>query len=304
VLTRDDVFRAREAIGARLVRTPTLYSPELGAHLKCELFQRTGSFKDRGALNRISALTPAERERGVITISAGNHAQAVAWAAATQHVEALVVMPQSAADHKAAAAEAYGATVDRTPKTWSDAFEHLDRLLEETGRALVHPHEDPLVLAGAGTLALELEQDVPGADAIVVGVGGGGLIGGIQAAVGDRVRVVAVEPELSQAFHAAAKAGHPVTLEPSSIADGLNSPRFGALPFELCRDLERVLVTEDEIAEAMRFLYARAKLAVEPAGAAATAALLTKKITADNPVVVVSGGNVAPEIASDILDFR
>jgi len=304
VLTRDDVVRAREAIGARLVRTPTLYSPELGAHLKCELFQRTGSFKDRGALNRISGLTPAERERGVITISAGNHAQAVAWAAAQQHVDALVVMPRSAADHKAAATEAYGATVDRTPETWSDAFEHLDRLLEETGRALVHPHEDPLVLAGAGTLALELEEDVPGADTIVVGVGGGGLIGGIQAAVGDRLRVVAVEPELSQAFHAAASAGHPVTLEPGSIADGLNSPRFGALPFELCRDLERVLVSEDEIAEAMRFLYARAKLAVEPAGAAAAAALLTKKITADNPVVVVSGGNVASEIASDILDFR
>jgi len=304
VLTRDDVVRAREAIGPRVVRTPTLYSPDLGAHLKCELFQRTGSFKDRGALNRISALTPAERERGVITISAGNHAQAVAWAAAQQQVDALIVMARAAPDHKATAAQAYGAKVDRTPETWSDAFEHLDRLLEETGRALVHPHEDPLVLAGAGTLALELEEDVPGADAIVVGVGGGGLIGGIQAAVGDRVRVVAVEPELSRAFHAAVDAGHPVTLEPSSIADGLNSPRIGALPFELCRDLERVLVTEDEIAAAMRFLYARAKLAVEPAGAAATAALLTRKIAADNPIVVVSGGNVAPEIASDILDSR
>jgi threonine dehydratase len=304
VLARDDVVRAREAIGPRVVRTPTLYSPDLGAHLKCELFQRTGSFKDRGAVNRITALTSAERERGVITISAGNHAQAVAWAAAEQGVDALIVMARPAPDHKAAAAQAYGATVDRTPETWSDAFDHLDRLLEETGRALVHPHEDPLVLAGAGTLALELVEDVPEADAIVVGVGGGGLIGGIQAAVGDRMRVVAVEPELSQAFHAAADAGHPVTLEPSSIADGLNSPRFGALPFELCRDLERVLVTEDEIAEAMRFLYARAKLAVEPAGAAATAALLTGKIKAHNPVIVVSGGNVAPEIASDILDSR
>jgi threonine dehydratase len=304
VVTRDDVLRAREAIAAEVVRTPTLHSPDLGSYLKCELFQRTGSFKDRGALNRITALTPAERERGVITISAGNHAQAVAWAAAQQHVDALVVMAKPAPDHKAAAAQAYGATVDRTPETWSDAFEHLDRLRDETGRALVHPHEDPFVVAGAGTLALEIEEDVPGADAIVVGVGGGGLIAGIQAAVGDRMRVVAVEPELSQAFHAAAAAGHPVSLEPSSIADGLNSPRFGALPFELCRDLERVLVSEDEIKEAMRFLYARAKLAVEPAGAAAAAALLTKKITARSPVVVVSGGNVAPEIASGILDFR
>jgi threonine dehydratase len=304
VLARDDVLRAREAIRGNVVRTPALYSPDLKAHLKCELFQRTGSFKDRGALNRITALTHEERERGVITISAGNHAQAVAWAAAAQGVDALIVMAQPAADHKAAAAEAYGATVDRTPPTWSDAFEHLERLVEETGRVLVHPHEDPLVLAGAGTLALEIEEDAPGADAVVVGVGGGGLIGGIQAAIGDRTRVVAVEPELSQAFHAAVEAGHPVTLEPSSIADGLNSPRFGALPFELCRHLERVLVTEDEIAKAMRFLYARAKLAVEPAGAAAAAALLTGKVTASHPVAVVSGGNVAPEIASGILDFR
>ena len=304
MLTRDDVLRAREAIRGNVVRTPTLYSPDLKAQLKCELFQRTGSFKDRGALNRITALTREERERGVITISAGNHAQAVAWAAAAQGVDALIVMAQPAPDHKAAAAEAFGATVDRTPPTWTDAFEHLERLVEETGRVLVHPHEDPLVLAGAGTLALEIEEDAPGADAVVVGVGGGGLIGGIQAAIGNRTRVVAVEPELSQAFHAAVEAGHPVTLEPSSIADGLNSPRFGALPFELCRHLERVLVTDDEIAEAMRFLYARAKLAVEPAGAAATAALLTGKVTASHPVAVVSGGNVAPEIASGILDFR
>jgi threonine dehydratase len=285
VLTRDDVLRAREAIGDAVVRTPTLYSPDLKAHLKCELFQRTGSFKDRGALNSITALTPEERQRGVITISAGNHAQGVAWAAAAQDVNALIVMAQPAPDHKAAAAEAYGATVDRTPPTWSDAFEHLDRLVEET-------------------LALEIEEDVPGADAVVVGVGGGGLIGGIQAAVGDRMGVVAVEPELSQGFHAAVEAGRPVTLEPTSIADALNSPRFGALPFELCRHLERVLVTEDEIAKAMRLLYARAKLAVEPAGAAAAAALLTGKVTASNPVAVVSGGNVAPEIASGILVFR
>ena len=304
MLTRDDVVRAREAIGTRVVRTPTLYSPALGAHLKCELFQRTGSFKDRGALNRISSLTLEERERGVITFSAGNHAQAVAWAAAEHGVDSLIVMARPAPDHKAAAAEAYGATVDRTPATWTDAFDHLRRLVDETGRALVHPHEDPFVLAGAGTLALEVEDDVPDADAVVVGVGGGGLIGGIQAAVGDRVRVVAVEPELSPAFHAAVEAGHPVTLEPSSIADGLNAPRFGALPFELCRHLERVLVTDDEITEAMRFLYARAKLAVEPAAAAAAAAVLTKKVAARNPVLVVSGGNVAPEIASGILGFR
>lgn len=304
MLTRDDVLRARATLGDRLPRTPTLFAHELDAHLKCELFQRTGSFKSRGALNKIAALTAEERRRGVITISAGNHAQAVAWAAAEAGVDALVVMARPAPEHKAEATRAYGATVDRAPETWSDAFDHLARLIDETGRVLVHPHEDPLVLAGAGTLALEIEEDVPEADAVVVAVGGGGLVAGIQAAIGDRMRVIAVEPERAQAFHAAVEAGHPVNLEPSSIADGCNAPRFGQLPFELCRDLERVLVSDAEIEEAFRHLYARAKLAAEPAGAVAAAALLTGKVEARNPVVVVSGGNVATEIASGILDSR
>jgi len=304
VLTRDDVLRARDALAGNVVRTPTIHSPDLRAYLKCELFQRTGSFKARGALNAITALTPDERSRGVITASAGNHAQAVAWAAREHGVDALVVMAQPAAEYKAEATRAYGATVDRTPATWTEAFEHLDRLIEQTGRVLVHPHEDPRVLAGAGTLALEILEDVPHADAIVVGVGGGGLIAGIQAAVGDRVRVIAVEPELSRAFDAAVEAGHPVTLEPRSIADGLNAPRIGALPFALCRDLERLLVGDDEIAAAFRLLYERAKLAVEAAAAAPLAALLSGRIDAASPVLVVSGGNVAPQIASGILASR
>jgi threonine dehydratase len=160
------------------------------------------------------------------------------------------------------------------------------------------------VLAGAGTLALEIEEDAPGADAVVVAVGGGGLIAGIQAAVGHRLRVIGVEPELSQAFHAAVEAGEPVSLEPSSIADGCNAPRFGRLPFRLCRHLERVLVTETEIEDAVRYLHGRAKLAAEPAGAVAAAALLAGRIEAENPVVVVSGGNVSPQIASGILGSR
>lgn len=304
MLTREDVERARAAIRDAVVRTPTLHSPDVGAYLKCELFQRTGSFKDRGARNKLASLTPDERARGVITISAGNHAQAVAWAAAQERVDALVVMAQPAPEYKAEATRAWGATVDRSPPTWSDAFDHLEHLIAETGRVLVHPHEDPLVLAGAGTLALEIEEDVPDADAVVVAVGGGGLIAGIQAAVGDRMRVVAVEPERAQALHAAVEAGRPVVEEPSSIADGCNAPRFGQLPFDLCRDLERVLVAEDEIEAALRVLYARAKLAVEPAGAVAAAALLTGKVHAECPVVVVSGGNVSPEIASGILGSR
>ena len=272
MLTRDDVLRARATIGERLARTPTIRSRALGAHLKCELFQRTGSFKSRGALNKLSSLTPDERRRGVITISAGNHAQAVAWAAAQEGIDALVVMARTSSAQKIAATRAYGATVDLESPTWIDAFERLERLIEETGRVLVHPHEDPLVLAGAGTVGLELEEDVPGADAVVVAVGGGGLIAGIQAAIGAGRRVIAVEPELASAFHAAIEAGHPVSLEPTSIADGCNAPRLGQLPFELCRELEHVLVSEAEIEEAFRFLYTRTKLAVEPAAAVAAAA--------------------------------
>ena len=255
-------------------------------------------------MNKLMSLTLEERRRGVITISAGNHAQAVAWAAAEEGVDALVVMAQRAPDHKAEATRAYGATVDRAAETWMDAFARLDELIEQTGRVLVHPHEDPHVLAGAGTLALEIEEDAPDADAVVVAVGGGGLIAGIQAAVGERIRVIAVEPELSQAFHAAVEAGEPVSLEPGSIADGCNAPRFGRLPFQLCRGLERVLVGEAEIEDAVRHLYGRAKLAAEPAGAVATAARLMGRIEAENPVLVVSGGNVDPEIASGILARR
>src|SRR4029077_18346833 len=181
-------------------------------------------------------------------------------------------------------------TVDLEATSSLQALERLHLLIEQTGRILVHPHEDPFVLAGAGTIGLEIEEDAPDADAVIVAVGGGGLISGIQAAIGDHTRVIAVEPERSQALHAGIAAGHPVTVEPTSIAQGPNPPRCGQLPIELCRDLERVLVTEDEIKHAFRFLYERAKLAVEPAGAAATAALLARKVEASNPVVIVSGG--------------
>jgi threonine dehydratase len=304
VLDRDDVLRARETIGDRLPRTPLLSSRTLGARLKCELFQRTGSFKSRGALNRLSVLTAEERERGVITISAGNHAQAVAWAAAEEGVDALVVMVASASPQKVAATRGYGATVDLGATTGVEVFERGQRLTEETGRVFVHPHEDTLVLAGAGTVGLEIEEDAPDADAVVVAVGGGGLIAGIQAAIGNRTRVIAVEPERSQALHAGIAAGRPVTVEATSIADGLNPPQCGQLPIDLCRDLERVLVTEDEIQDAFHFLYERAKLAAEPAGAAATAAVLSGKVQAERAVVVVSGGNVSTQMTSAILARR
>ena len=304
MVTRDDVLRARAAIADRLPRTPTLYSHELGAYLKCELFQRTGSFKARGAVNKITALTPDERRRGVIAISAGNHAQAVAYVAAQEGVDALLVMWRGASEHKIAATRRYGAAVDLHANDPAQAFDRLHELIEETGRTLIHPFDDPLVCAGQGTVGLEIEEDTPDADAVIVAVGGGGLITGIAAAIGEHMRVIAVEPERSRALHAALDAGEPVPVRPESVADGLNAPFAGHLAVDACRDLERVLVSEEEIKDAFRFLYVRTKLAVEPAGAAAAAALLANKIETENCVVVVSGGNVSPEIASGILACR
>ena len=302
--TRDDVLRARETIGGRLARTPTMSSRTIGARLKCELFQRTGSFKVRGALNKLSSLAADEKQRGVIAISAGNHAQAVAYAAAEEKVDALVVMWQGASEQKIAATRGYGATVDLEATGPGDAFDRLHELIESTGRTLVHPFDDPVVIAGAGTVGLEILEDAPDADAVIVAVGGGGLISGIQTAIGDRVRVVAVEPDTSTALHTAIEHGKPTPVTPTSIADGLNAPFAGALPLEICRDLERVLVTEQEIERAFRLLYERSKLACEPAGAAATAAWLSGRIEADRPVLVVSGGNVAADTAAAILARR
>jgi len=299
--TRDDVERARATIGDRLHRTPMLGNRTIGARLKCELFQRTGSFKSRGALNKISNLTEEEKRRGVIAISAGNHAQAAAFGAAAEGIGALVVMWQGASEQKITATRGYGAQVDLEATGPGDAFERLHELMEQTGRTLVHPFDDPLVIAGAGTVGLEIEEDASDADAVVVPVGGGGLISGIQTAIGDRMRVIAVEPETSTALHTGLEHGKPTHVTPASIADGLNAPFAGALALEICKHLERVLVTEEEIEHAFRMLYQRAKLAVEPAGAAATAAWLAGKIDAEHPVLLASGGNVAGRTAAAIL---
>lgn len=306
MVSRDDVLRARPAVEAFLSRTPMLSSRTLGVRLKCELFQRTGSFKSRGAINKLSTLTDEEKARGVIAVSAGNHAQAVAYAAAEFGVDVLVVMWQGASEQKIAATRGYGAGVDLEAAGPADSFRRLDELIEQSGRTLVHPFNDPVVVAGAGTVGLEIEEDAPDADVVVVAVGGGGLISGVVAALGAkrRLRVVAVEPETSQALHAALAAGRSVPVEPRSIADGLNAPFAGTVAVEMCRDLERVLVSEEEIETAFRLLYARAKLACEPAGAAALAAILSGKVEGERPVVIVSGGNVSPETASGILALR
>jgi threonine dehydratase len=315
LLTLDDVYAARERIAGRLHRTPMLTSRTLServgvpVHFKAELLQRTGAFKPRGVLNKLATLTDEEKARGVISISAGNHAQALAYASAVEGIDALVVMWQTASPMKIAAAREYGATVDDSPADIPTAFEHLDRLVVETGRTLVHPYDDPLVMAGQGTVGLEMLEDVPDADVIVVQVGGGGLVSGIATAVKGLkpdARVIAVEPELSNALAASLAAGEPVTIEPKSIADGLNGPYAGPNCVRVCLDLgvESVLLTEEELKEGFRFVYGRMKLACEVAGSATAAALLAGKIDLEpgNTVAaVVSGGNIAAHTAAAIL---
>jgi threonine dehydratase len=315
LLALDDVRSARATIGGRLHRTPTLSSATLSrqigapAFLKAELFQRTGSFKPRGMLNALAHLSEEEKRLGVITISAGNAAQSLAYCAALEDVDCLVVMWQSASEVKLEATRAYGGTVDLEAANPAEAFERLEQLREQTGRAFVHSFDDPHLIAGHGTLGLELHEDVSELGTVVVPIGGGGLISGIAVALKAlhfEIRIVGVEPELSPAMHTALAAGEPVRIEPRSIADGLNAPFAGENTLAICRELvdDLILVTEDEIADAMRFLYSRAKLACEPAGAAATAALLAGKIAVEPDaavVSVVSGGNVAPETAVAIL---
>jgi threonine dehydratase len=293
-VTRDDVERAAALVRSRLHRTPVFSARSLrdGLTLKAELFQRTGSFKPRGVLTNLAALAPADRRRGVISVSAGNHAQALAWGAREEGIDALLVMWQGASAAKVAATRGYGAAVDLEAADPAEAFARLDELIETTGRVFVHPFDAPGTIAGQGTVGLEILEDVDGVDTIVVPCGGGGLVSGIAVAcVPAGVRVAA---------------GAPVPVSPRSVADALAAPFAGRLAVELCGALgvPVVTVSDDEIREAFRVLYARAKLAVEPGAAASLAAVLRGKVDGERIVAVVSGGNVAAETASDILAGR
>jgi threonine dehydratase len=315
LLSLDDVYRARERIGDRLHRTPLLrsgtLSEQIGADVrfKAELFQRTGSFKPRGVLSKLATLSDEEKKRGVISISAGNHAQALAYASGVEGIDALVVMWQTASPMKIGAARGYGATIDTEAPDIPSAFARLEELTESTGRTLVHPYDDPQVMAGQGTVGVEILEDAPDADVVLVQVGGGGLVSGIATAVKalrPGVRVIAVEPERSPALHESLKAGEPVTVEARSIADGLNGPYAGANCVRVCKELEveSVLVSEEALEAAFRFMYTRMKLACEVAGAATAAALLSGVVEVERRqtvAAVVSGGNVAPKTAAAIL---
>lgn len=308
-LSRDDVVRAAETIRGRVRRTPLLDGSDVapGLRLKAELLQHTGSFKVRGVTNRLAAMSAEERRHGVAGASAGNHAIALAWGAAREGLDCVVFSWPGGSPFKLDRARALGARIDVEAADPSGAFARLEAHLAATGAALVHPFDDPLVLAGQGTVGLEILEDAPETDVVVVAVGGGGLVGGIATAVAPRgVRVVGVEPVGSAALLPALEAGEPIPITPDTIASGLDAPYVGRNALAACQAarVEVVTVPDDAIEAAMRRLYAEAKLACEPAGATATAAVLSGLVEGDSVVAVVSGGNVGAEIASDILAGR
>lgn len=304
-----DVRAAQERLLGKVHRTPLFSAASLGERidvrlfLKCESFQKTGSFKARGALNKLLSLSETERATGIVTVSAGNHAQAVAWAARLVDAPCVVVMPSDAPGAKIDAVRGYAAEIvfhdDR-----DTLFVKLEEVRAARGLVFVHPFDDPVVLAGAGTAGLEIVEDLPEVDVVVVPVGGGGLLGGVASAVSSlrpSVRVVAVELAAGPGMAPALAAGKPIPVPrpTGTLADGMTPPFVGSIPLGIVEELgvELHTVTEDEIAGAMRALASRAKLVVEGSGAAATAALLSGRIPVRrgaNVVALVSGGNVDP----------
>jgi threo-3-hydroxy-L-aspartate ammonia-lyase len=309
-VTLADVRAARERIAMHVHRTPVFTSRQLDERLgcrlffKCEVFQRVGAFKARGAFSRLTLLSAAERAGGVVAFSSGNHAQAVALAARELGVRATIVMPTDAPALKAAATRGYGARVVPYDRASGDREAIARRIVSEEGAVLVPPFDDDAVIAGQGTLALELLEEVPGLEVVVAPCGGGGLLSGIAVAgrgVKPDLRVFGVEPEAGDDMKRSLAAGRPVTIPvPATIADALQTTRPAERTLAIVRALaEDVLTVSDlELRQAMALLAARLKLVVEPGGAAGFAALLAGKVpgVAGRRVgVVLSGGNVDPD---------
>ncbi len=314
----------RPIVAERVHRTPTLSSLAAGRvaaaatgsrlagdrlYLKAEHLQKTGSFKPRGMTARVATLSPDERRRGIITVSAGNAAQGYAFAGAALDVPVTVVMPAAANRSKAEAAAGYGARVvlegDEFIATWAA----MERIQAEGGLVFCHPFDDPHVIAGHGTVGVEIVEDLPDVDVVVVGIGGGGLISGVAAAVkGLRpsARVYGVEPTRSNAISLGLAAGEPVRITPVSVADGLNAPFAGSIPLAMIGALveDVILIDDDLILGAFRFAIERMKQVLEPAGAAALAATLTGRIPirdGETVAVVLSGGNVDVSRIGELL---
>ncbi|MEU9931338.1 MULTISPECIES: threonine ammonia-lyase [Streptomyces] len=277
-------------------------------HLKCENLQRTGSFKLRGAYVRISGLSPVERAAGVVAASAGNHAQGVALASSLLGVRSTVFMPVGAPLPKVAATREYGAEVRLHGQVVDETLAAAQQYAEETGAVFIHPFDHPDIIAGQGTVGLEILEQCPEVRTIVLGIGGGGFAAGVAVAVKalrPDVRIVGVQAEGAACYPPSLAAGHPVSLDsPATMADGIKVGRPGDVPFALIEELvdEVRTVTEDELSSALLLCLERAKLVVEPAGASPVAALLSDPKAFRGPVVaVLSGGNVDPLLMQRIL---
>ncbi len=311
----DDVRRAAGRLEGIVHRTPVLTSTTLDERtggrlfLKAESFQRTGSFKFRGAYNTIAALDPADRERGVAAYSSGNHAQAVALAAALHGIPAVILMPEDAPRSKLAATQGYGAEVVTYDRYREERTDIGEALAVERGLSLVPPFDHPDVIAGQGTTALELLDETGPLDRLVVCVGGGGLISGcatVAAAADTPIPVVGVEPAAGDDVRRSLAAGEVVTIPtPRTIADGQQTTSPSELTFAVIRERvdDVVLVTDDEIREAMRFAFERLRIVLEPSGASALGAILagTIDVSGQRVGVTLSGGNVDVERFVELL---
>lgn len=307
LITIEDIRAAHDVIDGRVRRTPMMRSAQLSdrlgveLHLKLELFQKTGSFKVRGALNRMSALTAGERKRGVVTMSAGNHAQGVALAAREMGTHAVIVMPAKAVRSKVEATRTYGGEVVLTD---ADLVETMKSIQAERNLVEVSPFDDPAVIAGAGTVGDEILDDVPQADVILVGVGGGGIVSGVAVAALARrpgIRVIGVEPVGAAAMRLSLDRGSPQKLDKTdTVADGLAAPHAGALTFAHVKQLglEIVTIPDSAIVDAMWTIIERCKVIAEPAAAAGLAALLSGAVKVEpgsSVVCIVTGGNADRE---------
>lgn len=308
----DDVHRAAERLRGRIHRTP-IYSSRLlnelsGRELffKCENLQRGGSFKIRGATNTVLALTDDERRRGVVAFSSGNHAQAVAIAAAANGVDAVIAMPGDAPRSKVEATMAYGARIVRYDRMTEDREAVATAIAERDGRTLVPPYDDPRVMAGQGTVTLELLEDVGALDAIVVPVGGGGLLAGSATAAEGRATVYGAEPAAANDTALSLAAGERVCIPPpDTIADGARPQAPGRLTFPVVKARAAGVVTasDADIVDAMRVLLTRMKLVVEPTGALGLAVVLNGALPAEarRVGIVLSGGNVDLDVLAGLV---
>jgi threo-3-hydroxy-L-aspartate ammonia-lyase len=313
VIELADVQAAAQRLHSVAHRTPVLTSRTLDAlagasvYVKAECFQRGGAFKFRGAYNKIASLPANERAQGVLAYSSGNHAQAVSIAARLLGIPATIVMPEDAPAAKLEATRGYGAEIIMYDRFADNREEIGTRLAEERGLVLVRPYDDPLVMAGQGTVALELLVEVPKLDLLVAPVGGGGLIAGcatVAKALRPAMRVAGVEPAAGNDTAQSLASGRRVNVGvPRTIADGLQAPEPGELTFAVNRELvdEIVTVSDEEIVEAMAFLFDRMKLVVEPSGAVGIAALLNGRVHGTAVGVVISGGNVGVQRFAELI---